>query len=110
MFIYEDKDREATAYLEERDKKHIFEILEMLERRINALEKDTKGRELLKSLIDTYSHVCELADDYPFVKLELMDNSKMWDIAKDFIISKDMKEEFNTYCDKHIKNEMEELK
>ena len=103
MFVYDDKDWEALNYLEERDEKHIFEILEMLERRINTLEKDTKGRELFKSLINTYSHFCELADDYPSVKLQLMDNSKMWNIAKDFIISKDMKEEFNAYCDKHIK-------
>ena len=72
MFKYDEKDWEAVNYLEERDKKHIFEILEMLERRINTLEKDTKGRELFKSLIDTYSHVCELADDYPSVKLQLI--------------------------------------
>ena len=78
-------------------------VYDELDGRILDIETKIYPSKILRSLIRYINHLESLANEYPSIKLELDDTKKLWDVARQLIIDKDLKEEFNQRCDEVFK-------
>lgn len=98
---------DVSEWISEENKKSIFDILAYFDTAIETLDKkqsELEPNKLLKSLINEINRNINLADEYKDRLVYFTETKKMWDAAREFIISKELREEFNTFCVERFKN------
>lgn len=109
--IYDKEDGEyideftIAEWIKSKNKKCIFYILEYFYEKIFEIEKqiEIRDNDKLKKLLNTINRDIDLAEEYPSVKMRLDYDGKLWKLARQFIVSKGLQDEFNLICDKEMK-------
>lgn len=94
----------VSIAIAEKNKKALWEILENFDGQLMELDDRTSKSHIeeVKSLITALQSVVEWAEDYPNSRVDLQRTTKLWEIARDFIVSKGLQDEFNIIANKKM--------
>ena len=94
---------DVSEWIGKKNKKCIFDILAYFNTAIELLYERTERDKILISLLKEINRKIELADEYVENLQKFTDDAKLWEAARQFIISNNLREEFNLFCDERFK-------
>lgn len=95
---------DVSIAIAEKNKKALWEILDNFDGQLMELSDKTSMShiEKIKSLITALQSVIEWAEDYPNARADFQYTTKLLEIARDFIVSKGLQDEFNIIANKKM--------
>ena len=98
------RDMRISEKIDEKNSKALWDILSNFDERIFELENKVYKKPLdeVKSAMASLQSVIDWANDYPNARDELDYNSKLWKIAREFIIEKGLDDEFTIIANKKM--------
>lgn len=95
---------DVSIAIAEKNKKALWEILDNFDGQLMELSDKTSMShiEKIKSLITALQSVIEWAEDYPNAMADFQYTTKLLEIARDFIVSKGLQDEFNIIANKKM--------
>ena len=96
---------DVADWIKNKDKKHIFDILDYLFFEIDKFDTkflEMRSDKLLDKLLSELQKRMDWAEDYPIARRDLQDKEKLWLAAINLINEKGLQKEYNSYCDKEF--------
>ena len=96
------KDFDATIAIIEKDKSALWDILDEHDGNISELKLENYPHNFMRNVIGALKTMIEYASEYESVCSRMNYYEKLWNIAREFINSKNWQDEFNTLANQKM--------